>query len=94
MALDPGYDPPRSRRYKKETTKMPVPQFGPTPTNPPSKFTPQPGKELYHRTVALFSQLEELIDFNPAIVKGSTPKEWKAKLRDLKDELDLIGVQP
>lgn len=82
MAIDPGHGPYKPRRHTGVTVY------------PPSKFVLQSSKELYHRATALFSQLEELIDFNPDIVKTGTPKEWKASLRDLKDQLDLTGTRP
>ena len=38
--------------------------------------------------------MEELVDFNPAIVQDITVKEWKAKLRELKDSLNILGNKP
>lgn len=55
---------------------------------------PNPSKDLYHKTNNLFAQMEELVDFNPAIVQDITVKEWKAKLRELKDSLNILGNKP
>ena len=55
---------------------------------------PNPSKDLYRKTNNLFAQMEELVDFNPAIVQDIPVKEWKAKLRELKDSLNILGNKP
>ena len=82
--LDPGYSPRRTSSRSVNVPERPK-------STSIERTTPIVQIDLYNQVNHHFSELERIVDFNPTIVVGVKPREFKDILLSLKAKVDVLN---